>query len=223
VRPAHRRGVPGWLSQVIVRGLAFDPDDRWPSMQALVAALDSGLGRGLRRRRQRRLVASAMAAAAAIAVAAAGLGARDRDPPPSCREAVRGGNDAVTILVCKDEYTRTADPRVGVDLANALRRAGQLDQATAVASQLLATPVKADALYTLGKIAADEDRPADAERSLRLAGELHRGQERWADAATDLLALVGVSSDVVDRLAGLDQAMIDAHRGGDARIEAYCQ
>ncbi len=35
--PAH--GVPGWLRKVVQRGLASDPAERWPSMQALVAAL----------------------------------------------------------------------------------------------------------------------------------------------------------------------------------------
>ncbi|WAS97330.1 serine/threonine-protein kinase [Nannocystis punicea] len=39
--------VPGWLRKVVVRGLALDPDDRWPSMHAMLAALarERGLGR----------------------------------------------------------------------------------------------------------------------------------------------------------------------------------
>ena len=40
VKPA--RAVPGWLHAAIVRGLAFEPDQRWPSMTALLAALDRG-------------------------------------------------------------------------------------------------------------------------------------------------------------------------------------
>jgi tetratricopeptide (TPR) repeat protein len=41
VRPAPAKSaVPAWLRRVIVRGLSVDPDARWPSMQALVAALN---------------------------------------------------------------------------------------------------------------------------------------------------------------------------------------
>lgn len=37
-RPTHRR-VPKWLDDVLVRGLASDPNDRWPSMAALFDGL----------------------------------------------------------------------------------------------------------------------------------------------------------------------------------------
>ena len=33
-------GVPLWLEDIMMRGLAVDPDDRWPSMDALVDALE---------------------------------------------------------------------------------------------------------------------------------------------------------------------------------------
>jgi tetratricopeptide (TPR) repeat protein len=40
VRPAPTNSdVPTWLREVVVRGLAVDPEERWPSMQALLAAL----------------------------------------------------------------------------------------------------------------------------------------------------------------------------------------
>jgi tetratricopeptide (TPR) repeat protein len=44
------RGVPGWLRSVIVRGLAVDSAARWPSMDAMLAALERG-ERGVRTRR----------------------------------------------------------------------------------------------------------------------------------------------------------------------------
>ena len=40
VRPAPKNsGVPAWLRDVVVRGLATEPTDRWPSMDALLAEL----------------------------------------------------------------------------------------------------------------------------------------------------------------------------------------
>jgi hypothetical protein len=66
VRPAPAgRRVPAALRRALVRGLAADPEARWPSMQALIAALDSVLAR-----RRRVLYALAgLGAATAIAVA----------------------------------------------------------------------------------------------------------------------------------------------------------
>src|SRR5262249_22101719 len=84
------RAVPGWLHAAIVRGLAFEPEQRWPSMTALLAAL----GRG---RRDRRL--GVIAAVAGVAVAAAGAGVAvarlgpDRGRPASCAELARQAND----------------------------------------------------------------------------------------------------------------------------------
>ncbi len=60
--PPDGSEVPGWLHRAVVRGLAADPAQRWPSMDALLAVLAP------RRRRRRRTVA----AAAAIVVLAAG-------------------------------------------------------------------------------------------------------------------------------------------------------
>ena len=39
--PEDRRGVPPWVLDAILRGLDSDPDRRWPTMAALVEALDS--------------------------------------------------------------------------------------------------------------------------------------------------------------------------------------
>ncbi len=51
VRPANARPLPTWLDQALRRGLAPDPADRWPSMQALldVLAVDPELRRVRRR------------------------------------------------------------------------------------------------------------------------------------------------------------------------------
>ena len=43
--------VPAWLAKIVRRGLAREPDDRFPSMEALLAALDAGEARRVRGRR----------------------------------------------------------------------------------------------------------------------------------------------------------------------------
>jgi tetratricopeptide (TPR) repeat protein len=69
--------VPGWLRAAVEQGLASDPDGRFPSMAALIDALERGLGRR-RRAVQRGLAALAVTAAAATA----GLGyLHGRDDP----------------------------------------------------------------------------------------------------------------------------------------------
>ncbi len=43
--PVPAAAVPGWLRRVVVRGLAAAPEDRWPDMNALSAALSHDHGR----------------------------------------------------------------------------------------------------------------------------------------------------------------------------------
>jgi tetratricopeptide (TPR) repeat protein len=58
--------VPAWLHAAVVRGLAFEPEERWPSMDALLAELKRDPARP-----RSRAAWIAAAAAAALAVAAA--------------------------------------------------------------------------------------------------------------------------------------------------------
>ena len=64
VRPDPGGQVPGWRRRVLLRGLSAEPADRFPSMKALVAALEADP----RARRRRWLLRSAVAVAAAAAV-----------------------------------------------------------------------------------------------------------------------------------------------------------
>ena len=51
LRPLPRdRGVPAWIRRLILRGVKADPDARWPSMAALIAALENDPAVKLRRR-----------------------------------------------------------------------------------------------------------------------------------------------------------------------------
>ncbi|PRQ03379.1 Serine/threonine-protein kinase PrkC [Enhygromyxa salina] len=47
--PPSNSGVPGWLRQVVGRGLATRPEDRWPSMDALLAELERDRARAWKR------------------------------------------------------------------------------------------------------------------------------------------------------------------------------
>jgi len=71
--PPAGAGVPTWLRRVLERGLATEPEARWPTMAALLQALGQGAGR-----RRRRLLLLALLAALAAFGAAAGLVALER-------------------------------------------------------------------------------------------------------------------------------------------------
>jgi len=66
--PSRGRAVPGWLRRVVERGLAGDPTRRWPTMAALLTALE----RGQMRARLRTAVV-VLASAALLTAGAAGL------------------------------------------------------------------------------------------------------------------------------------------------------
>lgn len=73
--------VPAWLSRAVLRGLSLRPEDRWPSMDALLEALEKDPGAA----RRRRLRIAAGAGAAAALVAAVGLSAMQK--AAACKRA----------------------------------------------------------------------------------------------------------------------------------------
>ncbi|HEY0138447.1 MAG TPA: serine/threonine-protein kinase [Nannocystis sp.] len=81
--PARGRAVPGWLRRVIERGLMIDPRRRWPTMEALLAALQRGM------RRSRAWVASTTITGIAALAAGASykFAPREALAVTSCREA----------------------------------------------------------------------------------------------------------------------------------------
>jgi len=150
----------------------------------------------------------------------------DGRPVAGCEQAVRTGNAAVAIATCQDEYRRTEDPRTGALLANALRRAGDLDAASSLANALLATTASADALFVLGKIAIKRDKLDLAEQCLRDAAELHREQGRWSELAKDLLAsgeLADARERYADALIALDRCISAAGEARDRSTEGHCR
>jgi len=103
-RPPADRKVPRRLHDLLVRGLAYDPADRWPAMDDVVAEL------ALCRRRRRSLVALAGdAAAAAFAVALAGL--RRRSQAGRSGRLSRGsGRSSAALATRRLQVSRTTIP-----------------------------------------------------------------------------------------------------------------
>jgi tRNA A-37 threonylcarbamoyl transferase component Bud32/tetratricopeptide (TPR) repeat protein len=141
--PPAGAGVPGWVHQVIVKGLSVRPEDRYPSMDALLAAL----ARDPTRVRRRWMGAGA--ALALVALGALGVVRRDHARLAECdaagravdevwsgpvRAAVRealgspsgdardgGGGTAQRILTAVDDYAARWRA-VRVDVCRSARR-----------------------------------------------------------------------------------------------------
>ncbi len=118
--PAKGRRVPGWLARIVARGLRANPAERWPSMDAVVAALVRG------RRRRGRIVrwaaiagALAIASGASIALAVRGGPARklemlrNTDPRPGCNCPMSACEDHC-VSVCSARNYRMGAPVPGV-------------------------------------------------------------------------------------------------------------
>ncbi|MFO7561763.1 MAG: serine/threonine-protein kinase [Enhygromyxa sp.] len=112
--PPREADVPGWLRKVIERGLAREPADRWPSMEALLDAL----GRDPARRRRTLL---SVVAVGTLALGAWGWQQADRERRAAAEERAR---DA-TIAAC-EEAGRTIDevwsPAVQEQIGQAIGR-----------------------------------------------------------------------------------------------------
>ena len=82
--PPVRSAVPGWVLDILRRGLAAEPEKRYPSMDALLDDLDNDPVATARRRRKNLAIAAAFAVLAALAIA--GI-ARSGAPDTRCQRA----------------------------------------------------------------------------------------------------------------------------------------
>ncbi|HTE51885.1 MAG TPA: tetratricopeptide repeat protein [Kofleriaceae bacterium] len=118
-RAPARRDVPGPIGRCLVRGLAPARQDRWPSMAALLGALERTVGR-----RRRRVLAAGLVVAAAAAAALLFL--RSDDGSAEVRAAAesriaRAWNDQRHAEVVR-AFTATGNP-AAADVAGAVTRA----------------------------------------------------------------------------------------------------
>ena len=99
--------VPGWLRDVVLRGLEVEPDKRWPSMDALIVAL----GRDPDARRRR--VVLAASAALLIAGASVVTWRALREPTNTCESSeqeLKGVWDATSKAAVLAAFTTTGKP-----------------------------------------------------------------------------------------------------------------
>ena len=85
VPPPSNSPVPGWVWSLLRRGLAREPEDRWPDLDALLSAIEARLHA---RRRRAWLVGSAFSAVLVGLLSAAAVGWWGHDPAPDACEAL---------------------------------------------------------------------------------------------------------------------------------------
>jgi eukaryotic-like serine/threonine-protein kinase len=81
--PSDRR-VPTWVREIVTRGLCVNPDQRWPDLPSLLAALEKGRGRV-------RVKRALLAVAAVAVMVLAGLSVRHYDLARRTRECMEVG------------------------------------------------------------------------------------------------------------------------------------
>lgn len=117
--------VPAWLHAVVIRGMAARPEQRWPSMTALMDALMDDPA--VRRRRVQRTGAAIVAVALIIGLGAYGWLRPGVAPGPSCQDSGRhlaGVWDEDTRQAIRSAFQGTARPYASVTFE---RVAGILD------------------------------------------------------------------------------------------------
>ena len=99
------RGVPKWVHRALVRGLSVHPEDRWPDMQSLLAALSPE-----RRRRRRWIIAAGLAGVATVGIAAAGALWKGPGPCEGSRAELDGIWDAGARSKVRAAFEATGAP-----------------------------------------------------------------------------------------------------------------
>ncbi|KAB2899521.1 MAG: tetratricopeptide repeat protein [Kofleriaceae bacterium] len=214
-RPAERRHAPRWLLDAVSRGFSANPDQRWPSLAALIDHIES------RGRRPRRVATSAtlvLIAGAAVAFAVSmSRTSGDECPDPSSRVAgiwnprVRAGAEAA-FLATKVSYAgdlaarllsevdaRTTTWRAAVIETCRLRRSGKPSEAVLdLRSQCLERWLQ-ELRGTIGVLAGVRDR-----KSIDAAAEAARAMSPIGDC-TDNTLLGRLVPPPPDRRADVDQ------------------
>lgn len=83
--------VPSWIAAVVLRGLSVDPAQRWPSMTALVTALEDDPAIARRKRRRNVAVGAVVTLFAVVAVAAVVRGGAPSEAPCAGFDEKLGG------------------------------------------------------------------------------------------------------------------------------------
>ncbi|PCC74269.1 Serine/threonine protein kinase [Nannocystis exedens] len=225
---------PRWLRAALERGLQRRPEQRWPTMHALVAELERGLQRG---RRRAWLAAGLTSLALAVGVVLTGRGRIDCAGEGARVEAHWNAARAAALqagLAATGVPYAEASGRAVAAILDA--RAGAWRAARVEACQAWADGARSDSLYArqvaclerrLGEFGATIELLVDADEQVA-AGAVEaaaglRGLERCQDAEALLAGDATVTIDSladVQALAGLDRARAWLRLGVPARARA---
>lgn len=188
--------MAGWLRRVLVRAMAADPARRFPSMEALLAALD----RGRKRPARLALGAGVLGLAAGSAALAAMLGGGTSRP--SCERAAERVSAVWTPLVKSRVMTELPRLRPGFGAQTARRVVARLDD---YARQLGAQRIAACKLTVGETPAAKVYDPVCLDDELR---SLEKVASAFADSATP--ELVDHADDMLGQLTDCDRSAAQA-------------
>ena len=191
--------VPRRLFEICERGLRVDPEERWPSMAALISALESTLTTPRRR--------IAVLGVATVAVATAALVWFVDDPPPRAEPATARA-PADPLEPPPELAADVARVRAAVEKIHAADKKGELDAAQQILTAELGTktgfcPADAEAQHAAGIVAdgvGEFDRAVD---ELSAAYYLAAGCEHHTIALESASLLVGIEG---NRRGKLDEA-----------------
>jgi serine/threonine protein kinase/tetratricopeptide (TPR) repeat protein len=117
--------VPKWLRTAVTRGLAYAPEDRWPSVEAFIATLQAGLDRRTKRRRLSH-VALLLLTIPVISLALWN-GTREPTKDPECRDPSPQVNEVWNDAIRQRLQVAFSVSKVSIAEEIALRTARTLD------------------------------------------------------------------------------------------------
>jgi tetratricopeptide (TPR) repeat protein/tRNA A-37 threonylcarbamoyl transferase component Bud32 len=214
VQPIPRHsGVPGWLARIILRGLASDPAARFPSMEAMLAAL-------ARKPRLGRRVVVAALAIAAVAVGVAALVGTKADPCRGAAEKLSGVWDAGAKARMEKAFLASGRPYA----ADSLGRAAQLLDGYAASWTAMRTDAcRATSVREEQSAALLDARMACLDRRLDELGYLSRNLSGADAAVVDravpaALALEPIAACSADRVIGRQTVKTPEARAAQQRL-----
>ncbi len=205
--PASRRAAPRWLQRVCNRGLAMNPDERYPSMDALLAELE-------RRRRARPWLTVALAGTTLTAL---GLAALRSPPSTEARDCVAEARERVGLW--------SDDARASIREAFSASERAYADDSLRALESRLDRYVSDWRLMYAEACEATRVRDTQSERALELRASCLEENRRQLSAQLELFKaadadVVRRAVDIVERLPSVERcAELTRLRAARARPE----
>ncbi|MEZ4449787.1 MAG: protein kinase [Nannocystaceae bacterium] len=196
--PPRDSKVPPWVHRLLVRGLAVDPADRWPTIDALLAELERDTER---RRRLRRGVAGVFVAVSAVILGLVWLAQERSEAAALAAESEADAQDKKSLAEA-DRDRALQEALAALADAEAQRKVAEEQRARAEAQQKLAEEQRAlaEAQQKVAEeqraLAEAQRRDAEAQRAeAERQAERARQEARRARDATRLAQALGTARD----------------------------